>query len=136
MNTLVLKHGREKSLKRRHPWIFSGALEKVEGSPESGETILVRSHDGKPLALAAWSPQSQIRARVWSFDTAASIDRAFFEERIRKAVALRAASRRHRREQVHADESHLAARRAQPRVERRGPAERERLRGRELEARE
>jgi len=91
MNTLVLKHGREKSLKRRHPWIFSGALEKVEGSPESGETILVRSHDGKPLALAAWSPQSQIRARVWSFDTAASIDRAFFEERIRKAVALRAA---------------------------------------------
>src|SRR6185295_13457118 len=48
---IVLKRGREKSVNRRHPWIFSGALERVEGNPKSGETVQVRSADGKPLAL-------------------------------------------------------------------------------------
>ncbi len=88
---IVLKRGREKSLKRHHPWIFSGALERVEGNPDSGETVAVRSADGETLALAAWSPQSQIRARVWSFDPGATIDRDFFQARIRQAAALRAA---------------------------------------------
>lgn len=89
MNTLTLKAGREKSVKRRHPWIFSGAISQVDGSPQSGETVLVKSADGQPLALAAFSPQSQIRARVWSFDCSVSIDGKFLEEKIQKAVALR-----------------------------------------------
>jgi 23S rRNA (cytosine1962-C5)-methyltransferase len=88
---IVLKSGRDKSVNRRHPWIFSGALERIDGTPQSGETVEIRSADGKPLALAAWSPQSQIRARVWSFDAASRIDAAFFRDRIDRAVALRSA---------------------------------------------
>ena len=88
---IVLKRGREKSLRRRHPWIFSGALEKVEGNPASGDTVEVRSADGQTLALAAWSPQSQIRARVWSFDASVPVDDAFLRARIERAVALRSA---------------------------------------------
>ena len=86
MKTLVLKAGRDKSVKRRHPWIFSGAVERVEGvtagSPGSGETVLLKSAEGKTLALAAYSPQSQIRARVWSFDPGVTIKSAFFETEI------------------------------------------------------
>ena len=88
---IVLKRGREKSLKRRHPWIFSGALEKVDGNPASGDTVEIRSADGKALALAAWSPQSQIRARVWTFDLAERVDAGFFRKRIGHALALRSA---------------------------------------------
>ena len=69
---VVLKSGRDKSLKRRHPWLFSGAIARVEGEPQSGDTVEVVSDSGQPLALAAYSPQSQIRARVWSFDTVAA----------------------------------------------------------------
>src|SRR5258706_7136972 len=88
---IVLKRGREKSLRRRHPWIFSGAIEKVEGNPASGDTVELRSADGQALALAAWSPQSQIRARVWSFDPAERIDAAFLRARVERAAAPRSA---------------------------------------------
>ncbi|MEK6243636.1 MAG: class I SAM-dependent methyltransferase [Pseudomonadota bacterium] len=91
MKTLILKAGRDKSVKRRHPWIFSGAVEHVDGNPASGETVLAKSAEGKTLALAAYSPQSQIRARVWSFDPGVSIKREFFEATIKKAIQLRAA---------------------------------------------
>ena len=91
MKTLVLKAGRDKSVKRRHPWIFSGAIERVDGNPDSGETMLVKSAQGKILALAAWSPASQIRARVWSFDPGVTINKEFFEKKLKAAAALRAA---------------------------------------------
>ena len=90
MNALVLKKGREKSLKRRHPWIFSGAVEKVQGKPGSGDTVEVLAGGGR-LAQAAYSPKSQIRARVWSFDPKADIDAAFFSSRLERALALREA---------------------------------------------
>jgi 23S rRNA (cytosine1962-C5)-methyltransferase len=90
MNKLILKPGREKSLKRRHPWVFSGAVAKVQGKPESGETIDVRAASGEFLAVAAYSPESQIVARVWDWNERA-IDRAFFAERIGKALAERQA---------------------------------------------
>ena len=89
MNALVLKKGREKALKRRHPWIFSGAVEKASGKP--GETLEVRDASGKVLGLAAYSPKSQIRARVWTFDPAEAVDAGFFRGRIQKALALREA---------------------------------------------
>ena len=89
MNKLVLKPGREKSLKRRHPWIFSGAVAKVPGEPEAGETVEIHSSNGEFLAVAAYSPQSQIVARVWDWRKR-EIDAAFFRERIEQAVALRA----------------------------------------------
>src|SRR5690606_17180027 len=63
---LILKRGREKSLRRRHPWIFSGAVERLEGSAEPGATVDVVGADGERLASAAYSPRSQIRARVWT----------------------------------------------------------------------
>jgi 23S rRNA (cytosine1962-C5)-methyltransferase len=84
-----LKSGREKSLKRRHPWIFSGAVDRVDPSPGAGDTVEVRDASGKPLALAAYSPQSQIRARVWSFDAASCVDAVFFRQRLTAAIALR-----------------------------------------------
>ena len=89
MKSLHLKAGRDKSLKRRHPWIFSGAVERVDGEPASGETLLVKAA-GQPVALAAWSPQSQICARVWSFDSGVRIEKSFFESAIRKAIQFRA----------------------------------------------
>lgn len=89
--TLVLKPGRDKSLRRRHPWIFSGAVDRVEGAPGNGDTVTVRSADGKNLALAAWSPASQIRARVWTFDCGTTIDAGFFATRVTDALALRRA---------------------------------------------
>ena len=86
---LVLKAGRERSLKRRHPWVFSGAIQKVLGAPASGDTVRVSDAAGNALALAAYSPASQIRARVWTFDPALPIDRQFFQARLRQALRLR-----------------------------------------------
>jgi 23S rRNA (cytosine1962-C5)-methyltransferase len=89
MDKLVLKPGREKSLRRRHPWVFSGAVAKLTGQPEAGETIEIHSGDGEFLALAACNPQSQIVARVWDWQRR-EIDAAFFRSRIERAVAQRA----------------------------------------------
>ena len=88
MKKLILKPGREKSLKRKHPWVFSGAVARIEGDPQTGDTIEVRSADGEFLAVAAYSPHSQIRARVWDWKERA-IDHAFFNERIKRSVEQR-----------------------------------------------
>ncbi|MGH8687376.1 MAG: class I SAM-dependent rRNA methyltransferase [Burkholderiales bacterium] len=89
MSTLVLKPEREKSLRRRHPWIFSGAVARTTGEPASGDTVEVKTAAGAAIAQAAWSPESQIRARVWTFDAGEPVDAAFFARRIRAAVAMR-----------------------------------------------
>ena len=88
MHKLVLKPGREKSLKRRHPWIFSGAIDKIEGKPETGETVEVRSSSGELLAVAAYSPHSQIRARAWAWEDC-EIDESFVKKRIEDASSAR-----------------------------------------------
>ena len=88
MADLILKPGREKSLLRRHPWIFSGAIHHVDGNPASGETVNLLSFKGDFLARAAYSPTSQIRARVWTFDQE-SVDADFFRRRIRAAIKQR-----------------------------------------------
>jgi 23S rRNA (cytosine1962-C5)-methyltransferase len=87
---VTLKPGRDKSLRKRHPWIYSGAIAHVEGAPRAGATVSVHAADGSPLAVAAWSPASNIRARVWSFDPETVVDPAFFAGRIRAAVRARA----------------------------------------------
>jgi 23S rRNA (cytosine1962-C5)-methyltransferase len=89
MKRLILKKGREKALLRRHPWIFSGAVLDVAGDPDSGETVGIFSHHGQFLAWGAYSPQSQIRARIWTWDETEPIDKEFFGNRVRQAVALR-----------------------------------------------
>ena len=91
MKKLILKPGREKSLLRKHPWVFSGAVERVEGNPDSGETVLVRSSHGAFLGWAAFSPKSQIVARVWDFAEPTQIDREFFRARFQRAIGMRSA---------------------------------------------
>ncbi|EOU3685860.1 class I SAM-dependent methyltransferase, partial [Cronobacter turicensis] len=86
---LVLAKGREKSLLRRHPWVFSGAVARMEGKAAPGETIDIVDHQGKWLARAALSPASQIRARVWTFDPNETIDIAFFTRRLTQAQQWR-----------------------------------------------
>lgn len=88
MKVIRLREGRERSLLRRHPWIFDSAV--ARGGGDAGETVRVESHDGRFLAWAAFSPASKIRARAWSFDEAERIEPSFFQRRIGEAVALRA----------------------------------------------
>lgn len=86
---LILKPGREKSLLRRHPWIFSGAIERMSGEPEPGATVRLMDSAGRCLALGAYSPKSQIRARVWSWNPDEVIGPDFFRERLKRASSLR-----------------------------------------------
>lgn len=89
MKSIKLKNSREKSLLRRHPWIFSGAVAKVEGNPQPGETIEVYSANGDWLARGAFSPHSQILVRVWTFDPDEKVDPEFFNRRLSQAISLR-----------------------------------------------
>ncbi|MCF8178445.1 MAG: 23S rRNA (cytosine(1962)-C(5))-methyltransferase RlmI, partial [Sulfuritalea sp.] len=89
MANLTLHPGKEKSVLRRHPWLFSGAIAQLDGRARPGDTVEIVSSHGRPLARAAWSPASQIRARIWSFDHQENIDHAFFKRRVAAAVARR-----------------------------------------------
>jgi 23S rRNA (cytosine1962-C5)-methyltransferase len=86
---LFLKPGREKSVLHKHPWIFSGAIERVTGEPGVGETVEIRSSEGKFLARAAYSLTSQIRARIWSWVEAEEIDVDFLRHRLAAAIGSR-----------------------------------------------
>jgi len=88
MKTITLRPGKERSLQRRHPWVFESSV--ASGKADPGETVRVQTSDGTFAGWASYSPSSAIRLRVWSFDEAERIDRAFFERRIARAVALRA----------------------------------------------
>ncbi len=87
MKTIRLKEGKERSLLRRHPWVFESAIAK--GGGDAGETVRIDSHDGRFLAWAAFSPASRIRARAWSFTEGQRIDAAFFAATVQQAVAAR-----------------------------------------------
>lgn len=87
--SIILQADRDKSLKRRHPWVFSKAVKQVKSHANSGETVTIRSADGVFIANGAYSPDSQIRVRVWSFDEAEAIDADFFLRRISAAWQVR-----------------------------------------------
>ena len=87
MKVIRLRAGKERSLLRRHPWVFQGSVEK--GKADAGETVRVESDSGQFLCWASFSPSSMIRVRAWSFDEAERIDAAFFERRVRSAIAVR-----------------------------------------------
>ena len=89
MNEIILQSGKERSLFRRHPWIFEGSIAHIEGRIRPGDTVTIVADDGRRLARAAWSPKSQIRARVWTFDAEENIDDAFFKRRVQQAVERR-----------------------------------------------
>ncbi|MEO7152419.1 MAG: class I SAM-dependent methyltransferase [Burkholderiaceae bacterium] len=88
MKTIKLRDAKERSLQRRHPWVFEGSV--ASGKADPGETVKVVSQDGDFLAWAAFSPTSKIRLRAWSFVEAERVDAAFFTRRIEQAIAMRA----------------------------------------------
>jgi 23S rRNA (cytosine1962-C5)-methyltransferase len=85
---LILKLGREKSLLRRHPWIFSGAVQSVTGEPVKGDTLIVESSTGEYLGRCGYNPESSIRGRMWTFSEE-EVDADFFKENLRIAIILR-----------------------------------------------
>ncbi len=93
MLIITIKQGKEKSLLDRQPWIYASAVERVDGKPheknKSGATALVQSSSAQFLARAAYSPHSQIRARVWTFDENEPVDHALIKRRVKAAVAAR-----------------------------------------------
>ena len=91
MAKLILAPGKERSLYQRHPWIFAGSVAHLDGRARSGDTVELVSSRGEVLARAAFSPNSQIRARVWTFNADEPIDHAFFKRRVAAAIARRTA---------------------------------------------
>jgi 23S rRNA (cytosine1962-C5)-methyltransferase len=89
MASVILKKSADSFIKRKHPWIFSGAIEKVEGNPSNGQTVQIFASDKKLLGSGSYSPSSQIRVRVWSFDVEEKIEADFFRRKISLANSLR-----------------------------------------------
>ena len=89
MAEIIIKHERGKSLLRHHPWIFSGSVKEIIGSPKLGETVDVISTDGRFLAKAAYNPQSQISGRVWTWDQTEEVNPDLLEKRLKQAIELR-----------------------------------------------
>ncbi|MBK9135079.1 MAG: class I SAM-dependent methyltransferase [Betaproteobacteria bacterium] len=87
MKSIRLAEGKERSLLRRHPWVFQGSV--ARGKADAGETVRVEAADGRFLAWGAYSASSMIRVRAWSFDETERIDHAFFKRRVARALALR-----------------------------------------------
>jgi len=86
---LVLLPDKERSVFRRHPWLFAAAVGRLEGRARPGDTVEVLADNGRLLGRAAYSPESQVRARMWSFDPDESIDDVFFKRRVARSVARR-----------------------------------------------
>lgn len=86
---IILKPGREASLLRGHPWIFSGAIASVDGQPEPGDIAVAVTHQGSSLALGFYNPASDISFRLLTTDTTTSINHLFWQKRIRTAMDLR-----------------------------------------------
>ncbi|MBI4006004.1 MAG: class I SAM-dependent methyltransferase, partial [Gammaproteobacteria bacterium] len=89
MHTVVLKSGREKTLQRHHPWLFSGALRDTDNHIGIGETVRIATANGEIMALGAYSPCSQIRVRIWTYHPHEKIDAHFFRKRIQRAINQR-----------------------------------------------
>ena len=89
MSSVHLKSGRDKSVKRKHPWIFSGAIDHIKGNVSQGETVEVISSSGQKIGKGAYSPDSQIRIRMWTFNLDEEINSTFFQKKISAAYTLR-----------------------------------------------
>jgi 23S rRNA (cytosine1962-C5)-methyltransferase len=88
---LILKPSRERSLRLKHPWLFSGAVEGVRGDPAPGDTVELIAADGEWLARAAYSPRSQIVARVWTWARDEDVGEGLLRDRLARAIAARRA---------------------------------------------
>lgn len=88
---LFLKPDRYKPVRQRHPWIFSGAIQRVGGAPTPGDLVAIRTQGGDYLATGYYNPQSQIRARLLTWDERETLGPAFWRGRLTHALALRQA---------------------------------------------
>lgn len=86
---ITLKKGKESIIKSKHPWIFSGAIDRIENISENGQLVLVKSHLNETLAIGSFSKSSQISVRIWSFNPSTQINKKFFKERFDYAFNLR-----------------------------------------------
>ena len=89
MAIIRLKKGRDKSVLRKHPWIFSGAIDSTKNIEQNGQTVEVISADGKPLGYGSYSAHSQIAIRMLSFDPDEKINPGYIEKKIIEAFQLR-----------------------------------------------
>jgi 23S rRNA (cytosine1962-C5)-methyltransferase len=89
MKSILLKPGRDRAVLMHHPWVFSGAIAQLQGQPESGETVAIRAPQGGLLGYAAFSPESKIAARMWTWNPDETVDEAFLRRRLEAALAMR-----------------------------------------------
>jgi len=87
--SIRLRPDRHRSLLRHHPWVFSGAIDRVDGDPQPGANVLVTAHDGTELGWAAYSPESQIRARMWTFEPGQQVGPQLVTDRVTAAATRR-----------------------------------------------
>jgi len=86
---VILGRGREHTTAARHPWLFSGAVDRVEGSPSDGDEVILADAEGRPVGRGLWNSRSQIRVRVYTTDPDEALDETFWRERIARALELR-----------------------------------------------
>ena len=86
---VTLHKGRERSIIKRHPWIFSSAIASVHGNPQSGDTVEILTQDGQWVARGAYSPQSKIRIRIWTYSERIEVGEEFFQNRLERAIGKR-----------------------------------------------
>ena len=89
MSAIILKKSADSFIKRKHPWVFSGAIGKVEGDPTNGETVQILNSNKELVGLGSFSPSSQIRVRVWTFNPEEKVDSNFFRKKTDQAKSLR-----------------------------------------------
>lgn len=89
MVEVILKKGKEKAALQRHPWIFSGALEKVKGSPQNGDVVKVLAANADFLAYGYYNENSRVAVRLLEWDENQTIDKGWYQQRIQTAIAAR-----------------------------------------------
>jgi 23S rRNA (cytosine1962-C5)-methyltransferase len=89
MGDIIIRPGKDKAVQRRHPWVFSGAIARVEGNPSDGDLVVVRSSLGDFLARGYWNSRSAIRVRLLTWDESESVDESFWHRRLARAVGAR-----------------------------------------------
>jgi 23S rRNA (cytosine1962-C5)-methyltransferase len=89
MVEITLKKGKEKAALQRHPWVFSGALEKVKGKPEDGDVVKVFAFDNEFLAYGYYNSNSRVAVRLLEWDESQTIDNNWYQNRLKQAIASR-----------------------------------------------
>ena len=90
MIDVILKKGKEKAALQRHPWIFSGAIDKVKGAPENGEIVKVFAADKSFLAYGYYNSQSRVAVRLLEWDEETTVDKNWYQQKLKNAIASRA----------------------------------------------